>query len=87
MPPEEISVMRKNTIEYYERYLTNESFIQKFESQEDPVFTIMLHPRLVYTKDEEDEGRKLYNELQSNPNLSIPSKPGIKQRIIEEIKQ
>lgn len=65
MPVEEINRMRKNVIEYYERHLTTQGFIREFEAQSERIFTIMLHPRLVCSKEEEEQGRKLFTDLQS----------------------
>ena len=64
MSAEQIEVMRRNVIEYYERHLTTESFINKFELQAEQVFTLMLHPRLVCQGSEEEAGKALYGDLQ-----------------------
>ena len=65
MPPTAINNMRINVIEYYEQYLSNENFIRKFESQRGQIFTIMLHPHLVCSKEIEEAGQKLYTQLQT----------------------
>jgi hypothetical protein len=63
MSPDEIKKMREHVVDYYEQYLSAESFIRKFESQEGRIFTIMMHPRLVCKKEVVEIGRKLYNDL------------------------
>jgi hypothetical protein len=63
MSPDEIKKMREHVVDYYEQYLSAESFIQKFESQRGQIFTIMLHPRLVCNKEIEGEGQELYDDL------------------------
>jgi glycosyltransferase involved in cell wall biosynthesis len=59
----EIEAMRRNVIEYYERNLTIASFIRKYENSGNKINTIMLHPRLICTASEDEQGKRLLDEL------------------------
>jgi len=65
MPKEEILELRKNVIQYYEDYLSNKDFIERFESHEDGINTIMLHPRWINDEVEEIEGQHVFGELKN----------------------
>ncbi len=58
-----IQKMRNNVIDYYEKYLTSESFVSKVEANQDKVITIMLHPHLVCTPQEDEAGKQFMQEL------------------------
>ena len=54
---------RKNAVEYYETYLTTASFIRRFEASPGKVNTIMLHPRLLCSEKENEQGTCFLKEL------------------------
>jgi len=47
MSSDDIADMRKNVIDFYEKYMTAEYFMRRFEASSGKVDTIMLHPRMV----------------------------------------
>lgn len=65
IPADAINKMRGNVIEYYEKHLSNESFIKVFESRPEKVLTVMLHPKLVCSDAENAQGKEFFNNLQS----------------------
>lgn len=65
----EIEAMRKNAIEYYENNLSRASFMNRFETSSAKVNTIMLHPRLICSDRENDEGARILNAMESYPEL------------------
>lgn len=62
MTPQEIGTMRKNAVEYFDQYLSNVRFIERYEAS-GYVNTIMLHPRLIPTPAEEADSRLAMKEI------------------------
>ena len=65
MPNEEILHMRKNVLEYYEKHLSNRSFIEKVENHMGDYATVMQHPRLVCSAQEDENGRQFMLKLKN----------------------
>lgn len=63
MDDQTIKTMRSNVIEYYKKYLTSASFVSEVEADHNKVITIMLHPRLVCTPQENEIGKQFMQEL------------------------
>lgn len=63
MSGEEILRMRKNAIEYYDKYLSGNDFTRRFEFHDEKISTIMLHPRWINDEVEEIEGQKVFTEI------------------------
>ncbi len=68
MDDQTIQKMRSNAIDYYDKHLSSESFINKVEANPDKVMTMMLHPRLVYTPQEDEAGKQFMRELTGQLN-------------------
>lgn len=66
MSKDEILRMRKNAMEYYDRYLTHERFREELRRCQGGPHTIMLHPRLRPTDEEKMTGQELLHRLNSN---------------------
>lgn len=63
----DITRMRAKVIEYYEKHLSFQSFIKKFESTEEKLSTLALHPRYVCTDaDKKENPQANFEELASN---------------------
>jgi len=58
MNQDEILKMRKNVIDYYEKHLSDRSFVSNIEHNKDPIATIMQHPHLVCSPKENKIGEK-----------------------------
>lgn len=63
MNRDEIAALRKNVLEYYDRNLVPLSFIANVEGTSDADATIMLHPRLNPTPQEQEVGRIALEEI------------------------
>lgn len=63
MDAQTIQKMRSNTTDYYDKHLSSESFAGKVEANHDKIMTIMLHPCLVCTPQEDEAGRQFMQEL------------------------
>jgi hypothetical protein len=72
MDQNKIDIMRTNVINYYEKYLSAKSFMDRYESL-GKVNTIMLHPRLI-TKDKANiHGKALITKLRQKMGISYPT--------------
>ena len=65
MKKDEIQCMRENVLQYYDTYLVSGRFIQNVERTGRDDATIMLHPRLVPTPQEEQVGQAAIKEMNS----------------------
>jgi hypothetical protein len=63
MNQETMDEMRRNVMDYYDQYLSQENLIRIFESNKEDVCTLMLHPRLVSKPKEEELGRQLVQKF------------------------
>jgi hypothetical protein len=63
MDAQAIEKMRSNVIDYYDTRLTSKDFVRKVETDQGKVTTIMLHPRLVCTPQENEAGKQFMQEL------------------------
>jgi len=63
MSVEEIKQLQQNTIEYYEKYLTTDNFIKRFEDNNQSTNTIILHPRYKCTIKDAKEGENIFNNI------------------------
>ena len=68
MDDQTIQKMRRNVIDYYDKHLSGESFVNKVEANHDKVMTLMLHPRLVCTPQEDEAGKQFMRELTGQLN-------------------
>lgn len=83
MSSDEISKMRGHVIEFYEKHLSNESFIKAFESRHEQVFTAMLHPKLVCSEAEEVKAKEFYNALQTALGINASQSDGTEKVSIQ----
>jgi hypothetical protein len=80
MPPQEIERMRTNVIEFYNKFLSTESFITRYEGLTDTIGTIMMHPHVICKDKENIRARRFIKRLKeileiSEPSHSQPSAP------------
>jgi hypothetical protein len=73
MGPDEIKEVRRNVADYYDKNLSPQSFVSRFESSADKINTLILFPHLVCSEDEtgryQDLREKLESELLAEANF------------------